>query len=246
MKTSVIIPSRSLKRDKNPRYFYKSVFSLPDLIESLKKQSEADFEVVVVVNGLTDTALLEYVRGEARIDRFTVVSENVGVSRAWNIGRQLARGENVVFLNDDVALGEAALKEFISALENCDHAGIVAPKGSFWIKGQHSSYYEGNQTQEVDCVVGFAFALRTAVFDVLGGVDVAYTPAGYEEIDLCFAARKAGFRNYAVPAIAAKTEIMHGISARNEEIEYMSEKINTKDLNQRNREYFQAKWGKSA
>jgi GT2 family glycosyltransferase len=94
----------------------------------------------------------------------------------------------------------------------------------------------------VDCVVGYAFGIRAEVFDAIGGVDVAYTPAGYEEIDLCMKSRQHGLHNYSVPAMKADTEILHGISARNESIEYMGTAINTLDLHARNTAYFKAKW----
>ena len=56
--------------------------------------------------------------------------------------------------------------------------------------------------RDVDVVVGACFLVRRAAFDALGGFDLRYAPAFYEEFDLAFALRQAGLRTVYQPASA--------------------------------------------
>ena len=48
--------------------------------------------------------------------------------------------------------------------------------------------------RDVDYCSGAALAVRRTLFESLGGLDERYAPAYYEDTDLCFAARAAGYR----------------------------------------------------
>ena len=89
---------------------------LPDCLRSLATQrSELAFEVVVVDNGSND-ATPEVVRDWIRRDeRFRLVEEpTVGLSHAKNAGLRNARGQLVLFTDDDVVVPDGWIAAYTS------------------------------------------------------------------------------------------------------------------------------------
>ena len=74
---------------------------LPECLRSLKDQTFADFEVILVDNGSTDESI-EYVR--SHFQGFVQViqnDKNVGFARANNQGIAVASGKYIGLLNND-------------------------------------------------------------------------------------------------------------------------------------------------
>jgi GT2 family glycosyltransferase len=235
---SIIIPTRELKRSKNLKYLYKKLTSIGDLLNSIKTIENIEFEVIVVINGETDKELFNFIKNHQSVTKYALISSNAGVSRAWNIGRNLAEGDLLLFLNDDVVIEQNDLNLLKSAIN--DIVVMVGPKGSVWKNGEHVCYSDND---DVNVISGFAFMIKSVVFDEIGGVDTNFTPAGYEEIDLSFRVLKSGYLLKTVPESKFTTNPVHGISAKNTDINYFNKKINTKVLHERNTKYFEAKWG---
>ena len=238
---SVIIPTMRLKRKKNIKYLYKSISSLPDVIKDLKENTKEEIEIILVVNGLEDQSLIKFVD---ELENVKIIKNNlnVGVARAWNMGRHFAEGEFLLYLNDDVRVASSAISEMKKTFESKEKVGIVGPKGAKWENCEHVEFVGENSIEEASAIAGFAFMVKTEIFDEIGGFDNAYTPAGFEEIDFCFKAIQAGYHCIVNPAIDITTEPRHGISALNTNIKYLNSEINTQDLNARNRDYFESKW----
>jgi GT2 family glycosyltransferase len=64
-------------------------------------------------------------------------------------------------------------------------------------------YGQYDQESEVDWVHGAAFAVRKNLFDKIGHFDPIYYPIYHDEIDLCYRARKSGYKVLYVPAAVA-------------------------------------------
>jgi|APSaa5957512535_1039671.scaffolds.fasta_scaffold28319_3 GT2 family glycosyltransferase len=241
-KVSIVIPTRQLKRDKNFRFFYRPVTSLPQLLEDIKNNITIDYEVIVIVNGINDSDLLKYVEGNELIDKYSIINQNIGVSRAWNVGAMLAESEAIVFINDDVRVGKNSVDTMYDYLVDNINIGEIGPKGGLWHRDIPGERKGIDSIEEVDEISGFCFMTTREVFDKVGGFDISYTPAGFEEIDYSFKVRKHGFKCVVLPSLDITTEPNHGISARNEDIIYFNTKINTKKLHKRNKSYFLKKW----
>lgn len=235
---SIIIPTRQLKRSKNLKYLHKKLTSIGDLLDSIETIENLEFEVVVVINGENDKKLFDFIKNHRKVSKYALISSNAGVSRAWNIGRNLAEGDLLLFLNDDVVLEKNDLNILKSAIN--DNVVMVGPKGSVWENGEHVRYSDND---DVNVISGFAFMIKSKVFDEIGGIDINLTPAGYEEVDLSFKVLKSGYLLKTVPESKFKTNPVHGISAKNTDINYFHTKINTKVLHERNTKYFKDKWG---
>ena len=104
MKISVIIPT------------YRPGRYLIECLDSLSKQTMdcASFEIIIVLNGEKqgyEDAILGYISSHSRINYVYLYSSISGVSRARNMGLDVARGEYITFIDDDDFVSESYLDE---------------------------------------------------------------------------------------------------------------------------------------
>ena len=145
--------------------------------------------------------------------RAATTASNVGFLENCNQAAALARGDVLVFLNNDTLVGDHWLDQLWSTLEACPGTGIVgsqvyAAEGSVlesggicWADGEVWNHGRGygperqfllNHRREVDYVSGCALAIRRDLWSRLEGFDPIYRPAYAEDTDLCLRARQAG------------------------------------------------------
>ncbi|MCP9447198.1 MAG: glycosyltransferase [Nitrospira sp.] len=239
---SVIIPVLHLSRPVNPRRFFSPRYTIRDVLRDVWEHITIPFEVIIVCNG-DDPALIDFVRTDRRIDKYCLNSVNAGVARSWNMGAQLAEGSVLCFLNDDVSIGPGALEALYETLHSSPDIGQVGPVGARWRGAEHERFVGEEHIEDADAIAGFCFLVWADLYRRIGGFDVAYSPAGFEEIDFSFAVRHAGFRCVVVPKLAVRHYHHHGVSAYKTEIRYLSHSIDTVALHERNKAYFMAKWG---
>ena len=180
--------------------------------------SHATTEVIVVDDGSSDEtqAALAQVEGL----RYHRRERNGGFIAACNDGAAQARGEYLVFLNNDTVPQpgwlDALLRTFDEQPE-CGLAGaqllypdgrlqeaggVVFADGSAWNYGRFDSPDDPRYAfvREADYCSGAAIAVPRALFAQLGGFDARYAPAYYEDTDLAFAVRDAGYKTLYQPA----------------------------------------------
>ena len=146
--------------------------------------------------------------------------ENIGFIGACNAGAANARGQFVVFLNNDTAVQDGWLDALLDTFEQHRDVGLVGAKlvypdgrlqeaggivfsdGSGWNYGRFDDPADPryNFVREVDYCSGAAIALRTDLFGQFGGFDSHYAPAYYEDTDLAMKVRQAGLRVLYQPA----------------------------------------------
>jgi len=98
-------------------------------VESLRRNTDYPYELIVVDNGSTD-ATPEYLASlpAARVVR---LEENSGVPEALNRGIEAAQGAYVAVCNNDLILTRGWLGTLVAGLEDSPEAGIVCPADNF-------------------------------------------------------------------------------------------------------------------
>ncbi len=172
-----------------------------------------NYEVIVVDNNSTDGTpdFLSGVAGHLKIIRN---QKNEGFTVACNQGARAAQGNYIVFLNNDTEPQPGWLDALIETMERDasiglagskliypdgrlqEAGGIVFNDGSGWNYGrfddpEHPRY---NYVREVDYVSGASLLIRHTLLEELGYFDELYSPGYYEDTDLCFQARAAGYK----------------------------------------------------
>jgi len=241
-KVSFIIPVLHFKRPRNKARFFMPRYTLPDVLGDLHDNVSLPHEVIVVCNG-QESELVQFVADHPHVDKYCLNSVNVGVARSWNMGAEMAEGEILCYINDDVAVGKQSVEALCDLLVD-PQVGEVGPAGSYWVDLQHHSFAEGTQPVESDVISGFCFLVRSATFRQLGGFDVEYSPAGFEEIDFSLRVRQAGLNCVVHPGVDIKHFHHHGVSAQKVDIAYLNKTIDTETLHAKNSAYFRQKWAK--
>ncbi len=196
-------------------------------------------EIIVVDDGSSDetAAWMERTEGVRYHRRIT----NGGFIAACNDGAALARGDYLVFLNNDTVpqpgwldallatfgehpgTGLAAAQLIYPDGRLQEAGGLVFSDGSAWNYGRFESPRDPRyaSVRETGYGSGAAIAIATALFRIVGGFDTRYAPAYYEDTDLAFAVRAAGYRVIYQPrsrvvhmeGITAGTDTSSGIKA---------------------------------
>jgi len=172
-------------------------------------------EVIVVDNDEERFPLRETLEGHLRGETLVVNARNRGFAGGCNDGVARSGGEVVVFLNDDTRVRPDWLTEIVRPLRRDPRVAVVGCKmyfpgtrvlqhagGILHANGmtQHIGYEEedtGQYDEERDMpfLTGAGLAVRRAFLDLCGGgLDEDYYPAYCEELDLCFRARRMGYR----------------------------------------------------
>lgn len=240
-KVSIIIPVLYLKRPLNKKRFFMPRYTIRDVLKDIQENVRVPHEVIVVCNG-DDPELQNMIATHPGIHKYCINNLNAGVSRSWNIGAQLAEGDALLFLNDDVSVGSGSVEKLYEILFSEPDIGEVGPHGALWKGCEHDRFVGEQLIEEADAISGYCFAIRADLFRFLGGFDIAYSPAGFEEIDMSYAIRAAGKRCLVVPGLEIHHHHHHGVSAYRSDIRYFQHSIDSLKLHERNKAYFYKKW----
>ncbi len=204
---SVIIPAHN-----NIDLTYLALCSL------LIGHNRTSFEVIVVDDASTDeTAQLENIVTGITVIRHTNAQRFI---RACNAGAERARGKYFALLNNDVEVTAGWLDELIAAFTRFDNVGLVGSKllypngdlqdagGIVWSSGNPWNY--GNRqnpndprfsyARQVDYLSGAALLAPASVWKEIGGLSSYLEPMYFEDTDLAFKVREAGYTTWFVPS----------------------------------------------
>jgi GT2 family glycosyltransferase/tetratricopeptide (TPR) repeat protein len=167
------------------------------------------FEVVVVDNGSTDGVqdFLRTLGGDVQVIRN---QDNLGFAKACNQGARAARGEYLVFLNNDTIPLQGWLAPLIDEVRTHSDVAVVGSKLLYedgtiqhagvafsrdWFLPYH--IYRGadahaacvSRRRELECVTAACMLVRRDLFEQVGGFDEGFRN-GFEDVDLCLKIRE--------------------------------------------------------
>lgn len=196
MLTSIVIPT------------YNGLPLLMQCIAEIRRFTDRPFEIIVVDDGSTD-GTAEYCRNERLI--FVSLPKNRGFPVAANAGLNLASGDTIVLLNNDIVVSRRWLDNMLDCLYSAGDIGIVGPMANYASGSQqhHLGYTDLNGFHEmtrnsnrpdpgkwrsVRRLVGMCMVMKRELVDRIGLLDELYAPGHYEDDDYCYRARLHGYR----------------------------------------------------
>ena len=100
---------------------------LSECLESLKKTRYSDFEIIVVDNASSDGSA-RWIKDNHPDIVLVENEENYGYAGGCNRGAAIAKGDYVVFLNNDTVHDQHWLEPLISRIESDRNIAAVQPK----------------------------------------------------------------------------------------------------------------------
>lgn len=222
-------------------YSPASPFNIKTLLEDL---ADAPGDVIVIFN---NEKVANELKHHPRINEYSILKHNVGVSRAWNIGLNISRTPYTFILNSDLKVSLKAISQLLSQIKTLDRAAIVGPQGAFFNFETLTDYYffnkgSFNKSIEVDAVSGFFFVVNNKLFNENGlAFDNRYTPCYREEWDIGLQIKRANLRCYIAPV----TDYDHhwsGSIRSYKKIRFYDQEQTPQEILERTGNDFQAKW----
>lgn len=194
MKISIVIPNR------NGAALLKK--NLPSVIAAAKGG-----EIIVVDDASTDNSV-NFLQNEFPSVRVVCKAHHDGYASTVNVGVKEATGAVVVLLNSDVRPEKGFLDPLVKHFSDpsifavgCMEKSLEGEKTVLrgrgeakWEKGFFIHWRGEVDKATTAWVSGGSSAFRKSIWEKLGGMDTVYDPFYWEDIDLSYRARKAGYK----------------------------------------------------
>jgi GT2 family glycosyltransferase len=205
---SIIIPTRD--RPEN----------LARCVESIRKRTNcSNYEIIIVDNQSVEKKTQDYFASLTDDPRITVIPYDAefNFSAINNLAAEAARGDFLVFLNNDTEVIEVGWLEAMLEVtqlpgvavtgakllypdDTIQHAGVV-----LWHCGtaghlhsrlprhEHGYFGMANIIRNCSAVSAACMTVRKEVFQELGGFDTTYR-ISYQDVDFCLRVQESGYR----------------------------------------------------
>lgn len=194
----------------------------------LQRTAYANLDVIVVDNGSTDPATLDWLRRQSADPRVQVLRDDgpFNYSALNNAAVEQARGDYVLLLNNDTEVVDPGwLAEMVGLAARpgigavgarlwfddftLQHFGLVLGMGG--VAGyphrrltlRNPGYHgRGAALQAVSAVTAACLLVRRELYRAVGGLDAQHLAVAYNDVDFCLKLQAAGFRNVVTPRAA--------------------------------------------
>ena len=241
MKTSIVILT------------YNKIEYTRQCIDSIRKYTkQGTYEIVIVDNHSTD-GTEKWLKQQKDV-RTIFNRENMGFPTGCNQGMTIAKGDNVLLLNNDVIVTNNWLSNLLQALysnpeigavgavtNNCSYGQTIAVQyKSIQEMQRFAKDYNISTAAKWDerlKLVGFCLLIKKEVVEKVGLLDEMFSPGNFEDDDYSVRIRRAGYKLL----LCRDTFIYHfgSVSFRDKASEY-------NQLLQTNAQKFENKWGYSS
>lgn len=235
--------------------YNKPGISLAAVVAVLQARTQATFEIIILDNGSSANAAQQLADMKLPV-RLIRLFANRFFGEGNNIAAEFARGRTLLFLNNDAFVGDDTIDLLLAALDSDPNIGAVGPVlrypdgtlqevGAF-INKDGTAYQRGKRVENfdlsalppiepVDYISAACIMLRRDDFMALGGFDLRYDPAYYEDSDLCLRLLASG----------KTTALVRDASVRHIENATTSDPSNkgiATDIVDRHRQIFLSRW----
>lgn len=217
------------KKEDNPKVsiiipVYNQIdYTYACLASILENTHDISYEIIIADDVSTDaTKELSKFAENIIISRNEV---NLGFLKNCNNAAKLAKGQYIMFLNNDTKVCRNWLYWLVELMDRDVQAGMAGSKllypdgklqeagGIIWSDGSGWNYGRNddpdkcqyNYVRETDYISGAAIIIRHELWKKIGGFDERFAPAYCEDSDFAFEVRKAGYKVLYQP----KSEVIH-------------------------------------
>ena len=195
-----------------------------ECLTSVLASDYSEYDVVLVDNGSTDGSI-EKIRTQFPAIHYHLNESNLGVAGGRNSGWQYVRehldAEYLLFLDNDTVIRPDTMHFLSDCLRTRPDVAIASgkaytapPSTTIMSAGMKVNLYTGTVTDigtgepdtgqydrpgYVAACGGFCFMVKHDVFRECDGLDNAYNPYGFEDVDLSLRAMSKGYRSYYDP-----------------------------------------------
>jgi GT2 family glycosyltransferase len=233
---------------------------LRDCLAALDKQEIPHSTIIIDIASPAEERIANQ---EMFADRTTKrLQQNVGFPSGANEGARMGSAPLILFLGDDVTLFDGALEKMVRRMDDqtigvcgaklifpLSSTSQIRPAGKVQhiglalnirgdiihpLVGWNPDHPKTSIPREVLATTGACFMIRRSLFSKLGGFDLSFGIGTFEDVDLCFKARQAGFRIFV--ETEAKAYHYVGASAEKKQVAFPL---------QHNSMIFKSRWGGS-
>lgn len=204
--TSIIIPCCN-----EGEYIKKTVESMQTA------KSAVAYEIIVVDDGSTD-GCCDFLRDEEKKGIRLISTAGVGAANARNLGVIAAKGDNYVFCDAHIFVGDGWLDSLTGSLAipdvdvvvpgivNATNPGSPAGYGQTWDDKLATVWFNEKpaKLKEVPLAPGGCLAVRAAVFREVGGFETGFKKWGFEDVELSLKLWLFGFKIYVNPNVTVQ------------------------------------------
>lgn len=203
---------------------YNEISQTIACLKSISQQHvSVDYEVILADDTSPDPfhTILKTIPGL----RYFRNPENLGFLNNCNANAKHARGDYIVFLNNDTLVNTGWMERLYRTFTEHGDVGIAGSKLIFpngqlqeaggiiwedasgwnWGRGQNPEHPRYNYVRDVDYVSGASLMITRELWEEIGGFNTDLEKAYYEDTDICFKVRSMGKRVLYQPA----SEVIH-------------------------------------
>ena len=179
--------------------------------------NKTTFEVIVVDDKSSDDT--QNVYNIVHNVRYVRNETNLGFLLSCGEGASASKGDYIVFLNNDTEVTSGWLDALIQSFDTFDSVGMVGSKliypngklqeagGIVWGNGrpwnigngENAEHPRYNYTRQADYLSGASLMIIRHLWVETGGFSKEFAPAYYEDTDLAFKIREAGYKTMYCP-----------------------------------------------
>ncbi|MDH3312854.1 MAG: glycosyltransferase family 2 protein [Nitrosopumilus sp.] len=183
---------------------------LEDCFHTLQKITYSNFEIILIDNNSTDNSI-EFIKNRYPSTIIIKLEKNYGFAYPNNVGAKNAKGDFLLFLNNDTKVHPDFISEMVNVLKKdpkiaISQSMLLKPNGDVDSSGDfidligrgYSSKEKINDIREILSARGAAMMIRKEIFDKLKGFDEKFF-VSFEDVDLGWRAWIFGYKVVVIP-----------------------------------------------